>query len=105
MPMRLSPEEEQRQRLESQKQVMQDYVSTSAAFQRVFDGKDGEIVLNYLKKHTAGFNIDPYQHAFNAGRSRIIAIIEELIDDKQYKKHKEYLKELENAGTGSSTNI
>ncbi len=99
MAQRLNPEEQRQQKLESQKKQIQEFVSVSAAFQRVFDGEDGEIVYSYLKKQTAGFNVDPYQHAFNAGKSRIVKIIDEMKDDKEYKKHIEYLKELENGGT------
>ena len=73
------------------KEVVQQFVERSAAFQRVFSGADGEKVLDYLKSQMAGFNKDPYQHAFNAGKTRIVQIIEQMCDDKQYKKHLDYL--------------
>ena len=74
------------------KEVVQQFVKTAAAFQRVFSGAEGELVYDYLKTQTAGFNIDPYQHAFNAGKTRMLQIIDQMCDDKQYKKHVEYLQ-------------
>jgi hypothetical protein len=43
-------------------------ISRSASFQRVFNNKDGEVVLAELKKQLAGFDADPYIHAYNAGK-------------------------------------
>ena len=79
-------------------------MSKSASFQRVFsDDKDSEIVLDYLETQTAGFDVDPYQHAFNAGKRRIVEIIKDMRDKKEYDKHIKHLKELENAGRPDST--
>ena len=43
-------------------------IERSAAFQRVFKGKDGDLVSRELEKQLSGFNADPYTHAFNAGK-------------------------------------
>ena len=80
-------------------QVVKGFVEIAAAFKRLFSGrgtvKDSEIVLNYLKKQIAGFDRDPYQHAYNAGKTRMLRIIEEMTDDEQYKKHVDYLQGIE----------
>ena len=68
------------------------FVKTSAACQRVFNCPDGEIVMTFLKGQLGGFDADPYKHAFNAGKKRIIEIIEQMLDDAEYKKHLEVLQ-------------
>lgn len=93
MLKRLSKEE----KIEQRRREIQSFVDVSAAFQRVFAGKDGEVVLDFLKKQLKGFDKDPYQHAFNAGKTRIFNIITEMTDGKQYDKHIEFLKETADA--------
>ena len=83
--------------LENQKQqqamaTIETFVRTSAACQRVFNCPDGNIVMTFLKGQIGGFDPDPYKHAFNAGKKRIIEIIEQMMDETEYKKHLEVLK-------------
>lgn len=86
-----------REKQELQREVIRHFVEKSAAFQKVFSGPDGEIVLDYLRKQKAGFDKDPYQHAYNAGKTSILRIIEEMLDEKQYEKHLEFLKNAQTA--------
>jgi hypothetical protein len=87
------------QRKQKYNEYIRDTVHISSMFRRIFDGEEGKKVLDYLKKQTAGFHIDPYQHAFNAGKTRIVQIIEDMLDEAQYQKHVKYLEELKNAET------
>jgi len=102
MPLREDVFPSEEQKLESRKKKIQDFVSKAEAFRRVFSCPDGEIVLNHLKSIQSGFDKDPYQHAFNAGKARIMTVIESMMDDEEYKKHLEYLKGLKDAGSNSS---
>lgn len=89
--------------LEKQKQQqhiasVQMFVQTAAACQRVFKNPDGEVVLTFLKGQCGGFDPDPHKHAFNAGKKRLIEIIEQMLDDTEYKRHLDLL----NAQKGES---
>lgn len=53
---------------EKQKEEAARRIARSAAFQRVFKSRDGELVLAELKKQLGSFDSDPYVHAFNAGK-------------------------------------
>ena len=55
-------------------------IARSSAFQRVFRGKDGELVLSELKKQLKGFDPDPYIHAYNAGISSMWNFIQNALD-------------------------
>ena len=55
-------------------------IARSSAFQRVFRGKDGELVLSELKKQLRGFDPDPYIHAYNAGISSMWNFIQNALD-------------------------
>ena len=81
------PPDLQKQKQAERVESIQKFVKTSASFQRVFNCPDGNVVLTFLKGQTAGFDKDPYQHAFNAGKSRMVEIIEQMLDEEQYKKH------------------
>ena len=74
---------------------MQNAVELSAAAQRIFQNKDGVLFLAHLKKQAKGFDKDPYQHAYNAGLSRIVAIIEDAMNDSKMKEFEENIKELD----------
>ena len=55
-------------------------IARSSAFQRVFRGKDGELVLSELKKQLRGFDPDPYIHAYNAGGNFMWNFIQNALD-------------------------
>ncbi len=84
---------------QQQMATIEKFVKTSAACQRVFGCPDGDVVLTFLKGQIAGFDKDPYQHAFNAGKKRLIEIIEQMMNETEYKKH---LEVLQNAGSKTS---
>lgn len=65
---------------EEQRKEVERRIKRSAAFQRVFRGADGELVLSELKKHLRGFDPDPYIHAYNAGVRSIVDFIQTCID-------------------------
>lgn len=56
-------------------------IERSAAFQRVFQGKDGDLVQTELKKQLGGFDPDPYVHAFNAGKRFIWDFIQNALKE------------------------
>jgi hypothetical protein len=66
-------------------------VKISACCQRVFNNPDGNAVLVFLRGQKAGFTKDPYQHAFNAGKSFIVETIEDMLDDKIYEQRLEHI--------------
>lgn len=65
---------------EEQKKEVLRRVERSAAFQRVFKGKDGDLVSNELKKQLSGFDPDPYVHAFNAGKQFMWNFIQNALE-------------------------
>ena len=65
---------------EAHKEELLRRIARSSAFQRVFRGKDGEIVLSELKKQLKGFDPDPYIHAYNAGISSMWNFIQNALD-------------------------
>lgn len=52
---------------EELREEVQRRIARSAAFQRVFNGKDGEFVLAEMKKQISGFDPNPYINAYNCG--------------------------------------
>ena len=65
---------------EDEKKEVVRRIERSAAFQRVFRGKDGELVLAELKKQLSGFDPDPYIHAFNAGKQFMWTFIQNALE-------------------------
>ena len=65
---------------EAHKEELLRRIARSSAFQRVFRGKDGEIVLSELKKQLKGFDPDHYIHAYNAGISSMWNFIQNALD-------------------------
>ena len=82
------------QTLVDEKANLQRIVELTAAFQRVFSGTEGEMVLGYIKSMTAGFHRDPYQHAFNAGKTKTYDDIMNFLDDSLYKMNMERLEQM-----------
>ena len=66
-------------------------IKVSACCQRVFNNPDGNVVLVFLRGQTAGFDKDPYQHAFNAGKRRMLEFIEDFLDEEKYKQRLEQI--------------
>lgn len=65
---------------EDQKKEAIRRIERSAAFQRVFKGKDGDLVSAEIKKQLSGFDADPYAHAFNAGKQFIWNFIQNALE-------------------------
>jgi len=65
---------------EQQKEEVVRRIARSAAFQRVFRGKDGEIVLDELKKQLSSFNPDPYVNAFKDGKQFMWDFIQKVLE-------------------------
>lgn len=61
---------------EEERQEVMRRIGRSAAFQRTFSGKDGELVKAELKKMCRGFDPDPYIHAYNAGVTSVLNFID-----------------------------
>lgn len=65
---------------QEQKAEAERRISRSASAQRVFRNVDGELVLSELKKQLAGFDADPYIHAFNAGKLFMWTFIQNMLE-------------------------
>ena len=69
---------------EDEKKEMQRRIHRSAAFQRVFRGPDGELVLKEIMKFAGmkddSFDPDPYVHANKAGRRAVGIFIQNAMD-------------------------
>jgi len=61
---------------EEQKAEVMRRIERSAAFQRTFTGKDGELVLSELKKMRRGFDPDPYINAYNTRMRDLLDFID-----------------------------
>ena len=93
--------QEEREEIKNRQLIkdVQDAIRLSSAIKNILTGEDGQIVIDFLRKQKAGFDKDPYQHAFNAGKCWIVKRFEEAFDDKQHQKHMGYLQEAQNATT------
>ena len=71
-------------------------IRRSGNFQRVFNGKDGDFVLDEIDKFTMfkgnTFNQDPYIHAYNAGQRSMAVFIHNILD-QDLESAKKILKE------------
>jgi len=81
---------------ERQTEAIDRVVKLSATFQRVFDGEDGNKVLKHMEAMIKGFDCDPYQHAYNAGFRRYHEIIKQMLNQEEYERHLDLLKNAEN---------
>lgn len=77
---------------EDQKKEVLRRIERSAAFQRIFRGKDGDFALAELKKQLSGFDPDPYIHAFNAGKQFMWDFIQNALG-ADVEKAREVLKD------------
>jgi len=77
---------------EEQKQEVMRRIERSAAFERTFTGKDGELVRDELKKRCRGFDPNPYIHAFNAGVRSVLDFIDTAMSE-DYKSARKILEE------------
>lgn len=82
---------------DEQKIEIERRIHRAGAAQRVFQGADGELILNELRAFcgdsTDTFDADPYQNAYNCGKKAIMIFINKLLKDdpvKAVEKLKEY---------------
>lgn len=84
---------------EQTKAIIQSTNETNATFQRVFNGKDGELVLKEIENHCRIYNFlidynhpDPLILAANAAKRDVWDFIQNALDEKRVAKNIERYK-------------